>query len=103
LQDLPRLRLLAEAAGERAAAAAKRLPRDGRLLKAARGELTFTRELAMIVAVAGLALAGLVSIVGFKGYQYGRRVWLRLRSDEEDDAYAGGELVNIGASNWRPL
>ncbi len=103
LQDLPRLRLLAEAAGERAAAAAKRLPRDGRLLKAARGELTFTRELALIAAVAGLALAGLIGIVGFKAYQYGRRVWLRMQSEDDDDTYAGGELVDIGASNWRPL
>ena len=39
---MPRLRLIAQAAGDRAAAAAKRLPRDGRLLAAARGELIST-------------------------------------------------------------
>lgn len=102
LQDVARLRLLAQAAGERAAAAAKRLPRDGRLLKAARGELTMTRELGMIVGVAALALLGLLSIVGFKIYLIARRVWLRMR-EENDDHYAGGELIDIGASNWRPL
>ena len=53
--------------------------------------------------MAGLALAGLIGIVGFKAYQYGRRVWLRMQSEDDDDTYAGGELVDIGASNWRPL
>lgn len=99
LRDLPRLRLLAQAAGDRAAAAAKRLPRDGRLLGAARGDLTITRELAMILAVAGLALFGLIAVVGFKAYQFGRRIWMQMR----DDDY-GSELVDMGgASNWRPL
>jgi hypothetical protein len=100
LRDLPRLRLVAQAAGDRAAAAAKRLPRDGRLLAAARGDLTVTRDLAFALAVAGLALAGLLVIVGFKAYQLGRRVWLRMQDEEY-----GAELVDMGggASNWRPL
>jgi hypothetical protein len=103
LRDLPRLRLLAQAAGDRAAAGAKRLPRDGELLAAARGELTITRELAISLSFTGLALAGLILIVAFKGYQAGRRVWLRM----QDDDY-GAELVDIGGgaaatSNWRPL
>jgi hypothetical protein len=98
LRDLPRLRLLAQAAGDRTAAAAKRLPRDGRLLEAARGELTITRDLAAALAVAALALAGLIFIVAFRLYQSVRRVWLR----KEDDDY-GSELVDIGAKNWRPL
>lgn len=98
LRDLPRLRLLAQAAGERAAAAAKRLPRDGHLLEAARGDLRITRELAIALAAAGGALAGLLLILGIKGYQAGRRFWRRM----EDDDY-GSELVDIGASNWRPL
>jgi hypothetical protein len=99
LRDLPRLRLLAQAAGDRSAAAAKRLPRDGRLLGAARGDLTITRQLAMILAIAGLALFGLIAIVGLKAYQTGRRIWMRMRDDEY-----GSELVDMGgAGNWRPL
>jgi len=98
LRDLPRLRLVAQAAGDRAAAAAKRLPRDGALLSTARGDLTMTRELAGILAIAGLALAGLIGVVCLKLYQLGRRIWLRMRDDEY-----GAELVDMGASNWRPL
>ena len=98
VRDLPRLRLLAQAAGDRAAASAKRLPRDGRLMEAARGELTVTRDLAIALTVTALALGGLVLIVAFKLYQAGRRAWLRM----QDDDY-GAELVDMGASNWRPL
>lgn len=103
-RDLPRLRLLAQAAGERAAAGAKRLPRDGRLLEASRGELTINRDLAIALALAALAMAGLIALVSFKVYQAARPFW----SDAEDDEY-GSELVelgdvgSIGASNWRPL
>ncbi len=102
LGELPRLRLLAQASGDRAAAAAKRLPRDGRLLEAARGELTVTRDLAIALTVAGLSLLGLIGIVVFKLYQLGRRMWLRAQEEEY-----GSELVDlggsVGASNWRPL
>jgi hypothetical protein len=96
--DLPRLNLLAQSAGDRAAAAAKRLPRDGELLEAARGELTITRDLAAALAAAGLALLGLIGVLGWMGYQFGRRLWLRMN----DDDY-GAELVDISASSWRPL
>jgi hypothetical protein len=96
--DLPRLKLLAQAAGDRAAAAAKRLPRDGALLGAARGELTITRDLAAALAAASAALLGLLAVLGWMAYQIGRRVWLRMN----DDDY-GGELVDISSSNWRPL
>lgn len=96
LRDLPKLRLVAQAAGNRAAAAAKRLQRDGRLLGAARGELTMTRDLAAAIAFAALALAGLVFIVLLKAFAAGRALWRRFR----DDDYAG-ELVEIGASSWR--
>jgi hypothetical protein len=98
LRDLPKLRLLAQAAGDRAAAAAKRLPRDGRLLAAARGELTVNRDLAISLAVAAAALAGLILIVGLRLFQAARRAWLQL----QDDDY-GGELVDISTNNWRPL
>ncbi len=101
-RDIPRLRLLAQAAGDRAAAAAKRLPRDGRLIEAARGELTINRDLAIALAVTVLALLGLMAIVLFKAYQATRLLW---RREADDDDY-GGELVDlggIGASNWRPL
>ena len=96
--DLPRLNLLAQSAGDRAAAAAKRLPRDGELLEAARGELTITRDLAAALAAAGLALLGLLGVLSWMGYQFGRRLWLRMN----DDDY-GAELVDISASSWRPL
>lgn len=100
LSDLPRLRLVAQAAGDRAAAAAKRLPRDGRLIATARGDLTITRELGGLLAVASLALVGMIGILGFKAYRFGRRVVARF---EDDDEY-GAELVDMGgAGNWRPL
>jgi hypothetical protein len=99
LGDLPKLRLLAQAAGDRVAAAAKRLPRDGRLLEAARGELTINRDLAIALAVAAAALAGLIFIVGFRLFQSLRGAWLQL---QDDDDY-GGELVDIRTNNWRPL
>ncbi len=101
-RDLPRLRLLAQTAGERAAAAAKRLPRDGRLLSASRGQLTMNRDLAIALFITLLALAGLIAIAGYKVYQAARPLW---RSAYDDEDY-GGELVDlggIGASNWRPL
>jgi hypothetical protein len=107
-RDLARLRLLAQSAGDRAAAAAKRLPRDGRLLSAARGDLTMNRDLAIALTFACIALLGLVAIVIFKLYQAARPLWRGHYDDEED---YGGELVDlgggigsgIGASNWRPL
>jgi hypothetical protein len=98
MRDLPRLRLLAQAAGDRAAAAAKRLPRDGHLLAAARGELTMTRDLTIALTLTALALLGLIGMVAFKLYQSVRQFTHRF---EEDDY--GAELVEIGASNWRPL
>lgn len=102
LSDLPRLRLVAQAAGDRAAAAAKRLPRDGRLIATARGDLTITRQLAGILAAAGIALLGMLGVLGFKAYRFGRNTWSRMRDDHEDDY--GAELVDMGgAGNWRPL
>lgn len=103
-RDIPRLRLLAQSAGDRAAAAAKRLPRDGRLLAAARGELTMNRDLAIALSVALVALLGLVALVGLKIYQALRPIWHDAYGDDEDDY--GSELVDlggIGANNWRPL
>ncbi|MBX9747888.1 MAG: hypothetical protein K2X34_13365, partial [Hyphomonadaceae bacterium] len=98
LRDLPRLRLIAQAAGDRAAAAAKRLARDGRLLQAARGELRINSELAVTLAIAGAALAAILLILGLKAFRAGRAIWRRMQDDEY-----GGELVDIGANNWRPL
>lgn len=97
--DLPRLKLLAQSAGDRAAAAAKRLPRDGALLEAARGELTITRDLAGALAAMALALIGLLSVLGWMAYKFGQRIWMRMNSDDD----YGGELVDISSSNWRPL
>jgi hypothetical protein len=98
--DLQRLRLLAQTAGDRAAAAAKRLPRDGRLLQAARGELTFNRDLLLATGAVGLALVGLVCAVLFKLFQIVRTA---LRNREADDPYYDSELLEISTNNWRPL
>ena len=98
LRDVPRLVMVAQASGDRAAAAAKRLPRDGRLLNAARGELTMNRDLTASLAVAALALLGLIGLVIFKLVQGALGAWRRW----EDDTYSG-ELVEISGNNWRPL
>lgn len=95
LSDLPKLRVVAQAAGDRAAAAAKRLQRDGRLLAAARGQLTMTRDLAAAIAAAVLAMFGLLAIVGLKAYSAARDFWARWREDEHDD------LIEIRTESWR--
>lgn len=97
MRDIAKLRLVAQAAGARASVAAKRLQRDGNLMEAARGQLTFTRELTIAVAVAAAALMGLLAILGFHAYQAGRRVWLKLRDEGDDD------LIDIRSASWRPL
>lgn len=104
LRDMPRLTLLARAAGDRVVAAAKRLPRDGRLVDAARGQLTMTQDLLAALIVAAMALFGLVAIVVMKAVQAVIGAWRRFRAeDDEDYYYPGGELVEISTSNWRPL
>lgn len=91
LRDLQRLQLVAQGAGDRAAAAAKRLQRDGSLLAAARGELTVTRDLMAAIAIAALALLVLVAIVATKTFHAGRKLLTRSR----DDDYAA-DLVELG-------
>jgi hypothetical protein len=59
LRDVPRLRLVAQAGHDRAVAAAKRAPRDGRLAQAAPGQLRLTTPLTIALAIAGLAALGL--------------------------------------------
>lgn len=102
LPDLQRLVLIARASGDRAAAAAKRLPRDGRLLDTARGELTFTRDLVSALTLAGIAAAGLIAIVLLKLFQAAAGAWRRMRAEEDEDDY-GAELIDISSNNWRPL
>jgi hypothetical protein len=101
ISDFPRLRLLAQTAGDRAAAAAKRLPRDGRLLLAARGELDFNRDLMLAAGAMGLALAGLLFGVLFKVFQTVRDGARSL--NHEDDEFEDSELLEISTNNWRPL
>jgi hypothetical protein len=55
LADVPRLRQVAGASADRAAAVAKRAPHDGRLADAAQGTLSFTRPLIERLAIAGVA------------------------------------------------
>ncbi|MFT3727334.1 MAG: hypothetical protein QM759_05895 [Terricaulis sp.] len=94
LRDLPRLLLVAEAARDRAAAAAKRLPRDGRLLNAARGDLTINRDLAIAITIAALAFLGALFVVSMMGWRATRRAMSRLTRD--DDYHDDSELIDIG-------
>lgn len=103
ITDFSRLRLLALTAGDRVTAAAKRLPRDGRLLLAARGELEFNRDLILAAGAMGLALAGLVLAVLFKLFQAARAGIRRLNHEDDEDDYEDSELLEISTSNWRPL
>lgn len=98
LRDMPRLRLVALAGGDRATAAAKRLPVESDLAQVARGELEVTRDLAAAIAMAGLALAGLLLCVLFVLFQAIRRVLARMQDDSD-----GGELVETFSGGWRPL
>lgn len=98
LEDVPRLSLIARAAGDRAAAASKRLPRDGRLLEAARGELRFTNELTVAATAAFLALFGLVALVLLKLAQ-GVRDWWRGHEHHDDI----DDLIDLSSRTWRPL
>jgi len=92
LNDLPRLRLVGEAAGDRTVAVAKRLARDGRLPRAARGLLTFNRELIIALAAFGVALAIAAAVAGLEAYRALRDALARLRptpahddNDNDDD------------------
>ncbi len=91
LRDIPRLLLIAQSSRDRAAAAAKRLPRDGRLLTAAHGDLKMTRDLALSLTVAALALLGALVSATLVVLRIVRRIIARMR----DDDYAG-ELVDLG-------
>lgn len=106
IQDLPRLRLIAEAAGDRAFAAAKRLPRDGRLLTAARGDLRINRDFALALAAAMLALTGLVAVVIAKIVEAALNAWRAFTHPSDDDALHDdlAELIDLGrGQTWRPL
>lgn len=105
-RDIQRLRLIAQAAGDRAAAAAKRLPRDGRLLNAARGQLTMNRDLVVALTIAGLASLGLVLLVIGKLVHTALTALRHMRHEEEhDDMHYASELIELSGSRstWRPL
>lgn len=98
LRDLPKLKLIAQAAGDRAVAAAKRLPRDGRLLAAAHGDLKFTRELTSALLVVGLAFFGMLGVLFSSLFGWVRGAWLQAQDDDDN-----GELIDSFRQNWRPL
>lgn len=101
LRDLPRLRMLSQAAGDRAVAAAKRLERDGRLARVAQGKLTFSRDLIVALLIAGLAFAGLAALAGAAAYHAIRLALdnLRPRAAHEED----NDLVRSFETPWRVL
>jgi hypothetical protein len=98
LNDLPRLRLIAQSAQDRAVAAAKSLPRDGRLARAARGDLSYTRDLTFALIAAAIAAAGLVLAALAAAFQAIRAALMRLNEDID-----GGELVESFNPPWKPL
>jgi hypothetical protein len=92
--------LIAVAAGDRATAASKRLPRDGRLLETARGELRFNAQLIAALAGVVIAFAGLASVIVFKVVKL-----IRGRFSPHavvEDEY-GHELIDLSSRTWRPL
>jgi hypothetical protein len=97
LKDLPRLRLIALAAGDRAVAAAKNLPRDGRLPRAAQGALAFTKDLTFMFIIAALAGAGILLASFGVAFQALRYAVGRVRDGDQDDS----ELMHF--SSFRPL
>ncbi len=99
LNDLPRLRLIALAAGDRAVAAAKRLPRDGQLIASARGELTLTRDLSAALGVAFLSLLVLIFLAGWEAYRAARGFW----ENRHEGSITGGELIDTFSQPWRGL
>jgi hypothetical protein len=96
--DAPRLRLLALTAGDRAAAAAKRLPRDGRLAAAAHGELHLNRDLTLAFVALVMSLLGLFGATAFRLTQILRDA----ANDDHSDLYES-ELLDMSVSSWRPL
>jgi hypothetical protein len=97
LQDLPRLRLVALAAGDRAVAAAKNLPHNGRLAHAAKGALAFNRDLGWALVAVALAALGLLLTSLGAAYQAVHRAVQRIRDDLDES----GELVHF--DTLRPL
>jgi hypothetical protein len=94
LRDVPRLLLIAQAGRDRAAAAAELLPRDGAILTTARGDLTITRDLALAMAVAALALIGALISAAVVIARIVRHFIARMHQDEYS-----GELVDLGSSS----
>lgn len=103
LRDVPRLRLVAQAAGDRAAAVAKRAPRDGALPRAARGVLTYNNQLTMVMVGVVLAIAGLVLSTIAAAAAAIERIWRRLRGHVDGNARKGGDLVQNFDTPWRAL
>ncbi len=97
LTDIPRLRLVAQSAGDRAVAAAKRLERDGRLARVARGDLAFSKDLTLPILGLVLAMLGLIAASLGTAFQAGRAVWRRLH-----DVRTSDELVR-SFSRLNPL
>ena len=110
LRDVPRLRLVAQAAGDRAVAVAKGLPRDGRLARSARGELTLNPQLTLLLSLTAAAFAGAILLALYAAYLGLKGVFDRhgfgFRADEDEDEPEGGELVHTFSEpngRFRPL
>lgn len=98
LRDIPRLRLVAEAGGDRAVAAAKRAPRDGRLADSAPGQLRFTMPLIIALSVAGAAALGLIWSLLTLIWVTATPLFQRMRERDESQ-----ELVQNFSAPWRVL
>jgi len=91
--DAFRSTAMAQAQGD-AAGSAELLPRDGAILTTARGDLTITRDLALAMAVAALALIGALISAAVVIARIVRHFIARMHQDEYS-----GELVDLGSSS----
>jgi hypothetical protein len=100
LRDVPRLRQVAQTTGDRAVAVAKRMQRDGRLARASRGKLQFTRDLTLAILVAVIALLGLAVLAGAEARHDVMRAWNNVR---QRFTRGNGALVHDFDRPWRAL
>ncbi|HVY83941.1 MAG TPA: hypothetical protein VG943_02320 [Caulobacterales bacterium] len=103
IRDLPRLQLIALAAGDRATAVAKNAPHDGRLPAAAHGVLKFSNELLSMLGFVALAAIGLIFSTAATAIEAAQRAWRSVRAEHFVVRTARGDLVESFDAPWRTL
>jgi len=102
MRDLPRLHLIAEAAGDRAVAVAKNAPHDGRLPAAAHGSLKMTRDLLFALAAVAFAALGMLIAASATVFEAIQRLLSDLRHGGRIKT-AHDDLVQSFDAPWRTL